>query len=366
MCRFAVYVSPQKPILLADLLTRPTHSIVKQSYDCKERTVYYAVPASINADGFGIAWYPLKSNNNNNNNKNNNPFEKKKDDKSDFDLNEGSCLFRSVLPAWNDKNLHRISEKIESSLVFAHVRAASLGSVISQPNCHPFVYDKYTFMHNGGIGSFSKLKKHIVMQLSSDYYKNIQGTTDSEHAFMMFLNHLPKQIDKNSFQEPQILLKALKKTVVNILYLQQKLKVEAESTLNFAVSDGNTTLVSRIYINSKINNKTNQNEEKQENDNENKKKSKAASLYFSCGSMWAKCSDNEYRMRHTNMNEDVVIIASERLSMCYEDWVEVPHNHIVLISNKTNVLLFPINIDKELEKFKNDKSTQSIHLTQNK
>eukprot|EP01084_Bolivina_argentea_P000472 884_1 len=336
MCRFAVYVSPEKPILLADLLTRPTHSIVKQSYDCKERTVHYAVPASINADGFGVAWYPLQK---------------------DIDKSDEACLFSSVLPAWNDKNLHRISDKIQSSLVFAHVRAASLNSVISQPNCHPFVYNKYTFMHNGGIGSFSHLKKHIVMELSPDLYKHIQGTTDSEHAFMLFLNHLPNaKTNKNTFIEPQILLQTLKKTIANILYLQMKSKLETESTLNFALSDGNTTLVSRIYINSKCKN----NEQKEDENNE---KSKAASLYFSCGSMWAKCSDNEYRMRHTNMNEDVVIIASERLSMNIEDWVEVPHNHIVLISNKTNVLLFQLNIKHELEKFKNEIETQKPKST---
>ena len=345
MCRFAVYVSPEKPILLADLLTRPTHSIVKQSYDCKERLVQYAVPASINADGFGVAWYPLNKH-------------KQQQQSNSNDPHEGSCLFRSVLPAWNDKNLHRISEKIESSLVFAHVRAASLGSVISQPNCHPFVYKQYTFMHNGGIGEFSKLKKHIVMDLSPELYKNIEGTTDSEHAFMTFLNHLPTPSDESSFVEPQILLKALKKTVANILYLQQKLKLETESTLNFSVSDGNTTLVSRIYTNSKQKvNDDNADEYKED------AKSKAASLYFSCGSMWAKCSDKEYRMRHTNMNEDVVIIASERLSMNVEDWVEVPSNHILLVSNKTNVLLFPIDVESELEKFENEMKEQ-LHTEQ--
>ncbi len=107
--------------------------------------------------------------------------------------------------------------------------------------------------------------------------------------------------------------------------------------------------MSRVYLNSKTDVKK-ENEEKEVEE----EKSKAASLYFSCGSMWAKCSDNEYRMRHINMNEDVVIIASERLSLNFEDWVEVPHNHILLVSNKTNVLSFPINVERELEKFKSE------------
>ena len=37
-----------------------------------------------------------------------------------------------------------------SSLVFAHVRAASLGSSVTEANCHPFAFSRYLFMHNGG------------------------------------------------------------------------------------------------------------------------------------------------------------------------------------------------------------------------
>ena len=357
MCRFAVYVSPQKPILLADLLTRPKHSIVKQSYCSKERTVEWEIPAAINADGFGVAWYPVKPNNINTTNQ------------TDIDLEE-SCLFRSVLPAWNDMNLHRISAKIGSSLIFAHVRAASPGSGVSQTNCHPFVSGKYTFMHNGGISCFAKMKKDIVMQISSELYRGIGGGTDSEHAFALFLSHLPttpsrksKRISGSSsstYLEPQVLLQTLKRTIANILYLQKTLKLYGDSNLNFAVSDGQTTLVSRVYLSHKVNDNE-ESKEQEQNEKRNERKggrytdlSKGASLYFSCGSMWAKCSDNEYRMRHTNMNEDVVIIASERLSMCHEDWVEVPKNHIVLVSAKTNVLLFPMNLEKELEKFEAD------------
>mmetsp|Transcript_11342 Transcript_11342/g.17217 ORF Transcript_11342/g.17217 Transcript_11342/m.17217 type:complete len:347 (-) Transcript_11342:76-1116(-) len=341
MCRFAVYVSPSKPVLLADLLTRPNHSIVKQSYGCTERKVSYAVPSSLNADGFGIAWYPLQ----------NKQVTDNTEAKESEEAQEGACLFCSILPAWNDKNLHRISEKIESPIVFAHVRAASLGSIISQTNCHPFVHNQYTFMHNGGIGGFSELKKHIITTISADLYKHINGTTDSEHAFMLFLNHLPSQKNRgNALQEPQALLMALKKTVVHILHLQRKLKLNVESLLNFAVSDGNTTLVSRIYLHSKTD----------VDENEISIESKAASLYFSCGSMWTLCSDNEYRMRHTNMNEDAVIVASERLSLNHEDWVEVPHNRIVVISNKTNVLMFPINIEKELQRFEKDLKANKV------
>ena len=87
---------------------RPLHSIVQQSYGCTERTESYDVPASLNADGFGVGWYHPTA-----------------------DPTPASpCLFTSILPAWNNKNLFRLSEKISSPLIFAHVRAASIGSMV--------------------------------------------------------------------------------------------------------------------------------------------------------------------------------------------------------------------------------------------
>jgi len=177
------------------------------------------------------------------------------------------------------------------------------------------------------------------------------------------------------------------------LIFKKKSKLKTSSLLNFAVSDGRTTLVSRIVVDTNdvaatnnssscntvnssttttttttSNNENNENNENNKNNNNDNDKSKEnkpkeptynnnnqqlaqpASLYFSAGSNFVKCSDGKYRMRHSNMNEDVVIVASERLSEVREDWVEVPVNHILLISHKTNILLFPVNVEKELKK----------------
>lgn len=43
-----------------------------------------------------------------------------------------------VSQAWNDENLMQLSEKITSHLLFAHVRAATPGSVVAERLCHPF------------------------------------------------------------------------------------------------------------------------------------------------------------------------------------------------------------------------------------
>lgn len=55
MCRFIVYKGRGvgQEILLGDLVVRPSHSIIKQSFGCKERTVAGASAPQLNADGFG-------------------------------------------------------------------------------------------------------------------------------------------------------------------------------------------------------------------------------------------------------------------------------------------------------------------------
>ena len=57
----------------------------------------------------------------------------------------------------NNDNLTRLSLKISSSLIFAHVRAAYPGMPVSEQNCHPFQWKHYMWMHNGNIGGFSKV-----------------------------------------------------------------------------------------------------------------------------------------------------------------------------------------------------------------
>ena len=62
MCRFLVYVG-EHPVLLADLITRPTHSLISQGYNhylpgvrAKEESLQ-ARNVHLNGDGFGVAWY---------------------------------------------------------------------------------------------------------------------------------------------------------------------------------------------------------------------------------------------------------------------------------------------------------------------
>lgn len=107
----------------------------------------------------------------------------------------------------NNENLARLSCKIISPLVFAHVRAAYPGMPVSEQNCHPFQWGRYIWMHNGVVGGFTKIKRRLLDQLSDAAYNSIQSFhSDSAVCFAVFLNHLPDLVQQ---QQPNVLLNAM-------------------------------------------------------------------------------------------------------------------------------------------------------------
>jgi predicted glutamine amidotransferase len=151
MCRWLAYSG--SPVSIEDLLYRPEHSLIDQSLHSKLGA------ETTNGDGFGVGWY-----------------------------GEGDTpgVYRSIEPAWNDRNLRDLSAHIRSPLVFAHIRAA-IGSVVQETNCHPFKHGRWLFMHNGFIGDFQKVKRDLVLAVDPSLYASIEGSSDTEVFFHLAL-----------------------------------------------------------------------------------------------------------------------------------------------------------------------------------
>ena len=159
MCRLISYLG--EDIILSDVLVKPDNSLVMQSLHARESNT------RTNGDGFGVGWYAPS-------------------------ISSEPALFTSVSPAWNDRNLLHLTSKIKSPAFFAHVRAATGGGV-TKYNCHPFIYKQWMMMHNGGITNFNQVKRHLRRLLDDDLYRWIQGETDSEHLFALFLQNAQKR-----------------------------------------------------------------------------------------------------------------------------------------------------------------------------
>jgi glutamine amidotransferase len=160
MCRFTFYQG--EPIRLSALVTEPEHSLINQSFDSREGE------EPLNGDGFGVAWYVPE-------------------------LTHAPGRFRGVSPAWNNANLHEIARVVTSPCVMAHVRAATQQLAVSELNCHPFVVDRWSFMHNGDIGGFGRIRRALLAQLSDARFDSIRGSTDSEHFFALLLDELESE-----------------------------------------------------------------------------------------------------------------------------------------------------------------------------
>ncbi|KDE05682.1 hypothetical protein MVLG_03916 [Microbotryum lychnidis-dioicae p1A1 Lamole] len=295
MCRLLV-VKSEQPIQLSQLLTAPAHSIINQASDSRLRLD----AGSINADGFGVAWYGPH------------------DDPS---TPLGPCIFRSITPAWSNSNLHRIAERVKSPLVFAHVRASTTGA-LSEENTHPWSYYNLVWMHNGCISEFRKIIRHLQADLSDEYFGVPQGNTDSEWAFACFLERLSKITDPKARTIPhQLLRRAMLETVQLISSYTQKVGATEPSLMNFCVSDG-LSVVSTRYITSAT--------------------EEAASLFFSTGSMFEEYEPGMFRMTKADKRERIILIASEPLTFERADWVEIPSQSLIVITPQNNLLKYPI------------------------
>ena len=289
MCRFIAYAG--SPVLLSDLLYRPTNSLIMQSYKARERE------EPLNGDGFGVGWYAPE-------------------------IDPTPCVQRSVAPAWSNRNLQGLAAKTRASHLFAHVRAASPGMAVMEPNVHPFSYDRFMWMHNGSVADFHRLRRRLRESLKDEFYDMIMGTTDSEHAFALFLDGLQVPFGEADAGD---LRRALVGVIGSLEKLSREAGIVAPSFYNFAVTDGRSLVVSRFCSAQGV---------------------AGASLHYSRGRRYECLPDGTCDM-HTVEGEEqaaAVIVSSEKLTDYEEDWLDVPDNHTVTVLPDLSVKVEPIDL----------------------
>jgi len=275
MCRFVLYMGPE--LKMSSLVTEPAHSIIVQSFHSDERE------EPLNGDGFGVGWYPPGTGNE-------------------------PAIFKSVSPAWSNQNLLNLSRVIQSHCILAHVRAASPGLPVSRMNCHPFARDGFTFMHNGAIGDYRMSKRCFYNILSDSAFAAMQGTTDSEMIFAMFLD-IYLSLDGPASVEK--MATALAETIDSVESTHQSAGGSAECNLNLVVTDGREAVVSRYSSDGITSN----------------------SLHIHTGHRY-RCDGGNAKLERCE--DPTVLVASEPLTRD-NSWESVPANHMVLIDDSLDV-----------------------------
>ncbi len=191
MCRWLAYIG--EPRLIEQFLYEGPHSL------CEQAQHSHKAKLGVHGDGGGLGWYGKAPE---------------------------PALYRDAGPAWADPNLRELTRVIESPVFFAHVRA-STGAPNLLVNCHPFRSGEWLFMHNGQIGGFRKLRRHLYAMLSDDCFDATVGGTDSELMFQLM-------ITRGLYSDPA---RAIRETVREIDELRRQHRISEAFRATFAVSD---------------------------------------------------------------------------------------------------------------------------------
>ncbi|MCP2316457.1 glutamine amidotransferase [Nocardia amikacinitolerans] len=136
MCRHLGYVGP--PTSVGELLTRGTHSLRTQAWAPKEMRG----GGTINADGFGVAWW-----------------------------RDGACgapqasRYRNPDPIWTDPAVEEVLPQLVSGAVLGSIRSATVGMPVERAACAPFVDGRWAFSHNGAIPEWRRVLTAVTSDL---------------------------------------------------------------------------------------------------------------------------------------------------------------------------------------------------------
>lgn len=244
MCRWAAWSGAPK--YLEEVICDPEHSLIDQSRNA------LSCKTAVNADGFGVAWYGGR---------------------------DTACLYKDVRPAWSDPNLLQIARHVRSGHFLAHVRA-STGTATTRDNCHPFTHGRWSFMHNGQVGGYDKVRRRLDNMIPDDLFRDRMGGTDSESLFLVALAYGLRQHPRAAMARAVFEAEALSKYAGTTPHMR----------FAAAWSDGDTLYAAR-YASDRY----------------------APTLYY-------------------RRFDDGVMVVSEPLDEARNCWKEVPQGHMIIVS----------------------------------
>jgi glutamine amidotransferase len=200
MCRWLAYYGD--PIPIEALVLQRENSLIDQSLHSREGAT------TTNGDGFGVGWYD--------------------------ELGGVPALYKSVHPAWNDRNLRELAAHVRSPLFFGHIRA-STGTAVQETNTHPFRHGRWLFMHNGLVRDFAKVRREYLLTIDPELIPSVEGSADSELLFHLAL----------TFGLEDDPLTALERMVGFVEEVGERNGIEHPIQMSVAATDGRRIIAAR-------------------------------------------------------------------------------------------------------------------------
>lgn len=295
MCRILTYLG--KPIVIEELLYKPDNSFIKQSYNPKYMSHL------LNLAGFGIAAWDITSHN-----------------------PKFPYLYKTAQLPFYDGNLRNLASKIAPYCLLAHLRGVSYHEeqVVSNQNVHPFIFSgsNVVLAHNGSLSHFEIMRYDLLEYILPEYKKYINGTTDSEWIYSIFLSQLSRSSDSYKTED---IIAAVIETLEILQHVRQKRKIKITSPVNLFITNGDFIAATRFVLDYGWPLPT----------------SKQSSTHDSYHSLWYTYGesygfyDNVYKMKEGTAKKSI-IIASEPLTEDTTTWLEVPEYTLVVARQSDN------------------------------
>ncbi len=135
-------------------------------------------------------------------------------------------------------SLPELVGKISSEALLVHARRATVGKAKDE-NTQPFRFRRWLFAHDGTIEGFERVRPKLLAALPDFLRRNLQGDTDSEHAFLWFLKTLKDEARIDDLDlDAQVAGRALARTVKQLEAWCREVGEQRPSRLTFVATNG--------------------------------------------------------------------------------------------------------------------------------
>lgn len=176
-------------------------------------------------------------------------------------------------------------------------------------------------MHNGLVSQFHRIKRRLRASLPDTIYDRIEGTTDSEHAFGLFLHALgdtERNCSANKMAE------AVVQTIEQLEKWTEEAGPAGPSYYNFAVTDGLSVAAVRYVSDPTL---------------------QPASLYCSIFGRY-ECHEGIGKLFDCHVSQRSVIISSEMLTSDPNHWHSVPPNHLLMVNPDLSIQVEAMDVSR--------------------
>jgi gamma-glutamyl hercynylcysteine S-oxide hydrolase len=157
MCRHLAYLGP--PASLRSVLIDPPHGLYRQAWAPRRQG-----PGAINADGFGVGWYPA----------------------DDAD----AVRYRQAAPIWTDESFAEVAGVTRASAMLAAIRNATPRTSHGPAAAAPFKHGRWLFSHNGAVNGWPESTVALAATLPTIALLELEARVDSALLWALALHRL--------------------------------------------------------------------------------------------------------------------------------------------------------------------------------